>query len=454
MNRSNLWELFFVQSRINLAAKGNVSCMTCLRSNIGGAWRDGRIDALTTGAAICAAPLSIAIAESFLGMAVVARIVYITRYGARRRFPQVFRWWSVWAVLEVASWLHSPQIRAGLGEMRHLLLIAGLFLVLPSLHRLDDRMAVWRGIFGSASLGSAALVCGFVVRLFRYRHEIAAGGDTAFYLRTGGLLHHWMIYSAVEVLVFGALLEFRSDYPEERWWTTPALAINCLAICLSLTRALWLACFVLLGVHLLLRRSRLAWALPLLPLLAFFAAPGPMRARMRDSLRPEYFSNAERVQMWAVGWRMIRDKPLAGVGAGRVAQLYTAYLPPGAPVPAYHGHLHNNAVQLAAEFGLPVLCAAMLCLMALFRDLTEAYSRARWRDERFLCRAALLGTAGFLITGLTDYTYGHSLGLIALSFVALAPLIGAGGDMYVGHSGRQMPHRRKDEAATLHGGSI
>jgi len=114
--------------------------------------------------------------------------------------------------------------------------------------------------------------------------------------------------------------------------------------------------------------------------------------------------------------------------------------------------LHDNAVQLAAEFGLPVLCAALLCLMALLRDLAKAYSHARRRDDRFLCRAALLGTGGFLITGLTDYTYGHSLGLIALSFVALAPLIGAGGDMYVGQAGRQMPHRRKDEGARLHGG--
>ena len=170
---------------------------------------------------------------------------------------------------------------------------------------------------------------------------------------------------------------------------------------------------------------------------------------MRDSLRPEYFSNAERVQMWASGWRMIRDRPLAGVGAGRVAQLYTAYLPPGAPVPAYHGHLHDNAVQLAAEFGLPVLCAALLCLMALLRDLAKAYSHARRRDDLFLCRAALLGIAGFLITGLTDYTYGHSLGLIALSFVALAPLIGAGGDCR--HPGRQVPYRRKDGAARLQG---
>ena len=439
-----------MQSRINLAAGDEVSWITLLRCAIGGAWRDGRTDALTAGAVFCAAPLSIAVAESFLGLALAARMVYTFRYRAPLRFPQVFRWWCVWAALEVASWLHSPQIRAGIGEIRHLLLIAGLFLVLPSLHRLHDRMAVWRGIFAAASLGSGALVCGFAVRVFRYRHQIAAGGDAAFYLRTGGLLHHWMIFSAVEVLVFGALLEFRSDYPEERWWTTSALAINCLAVCLSLTRALWLACFLLLGVHLVWRRSRFAWVLPLLPLLAFFAAPGPVRERMRDSLRPEYFSNAERLQMWAVGWRMIRDNPLAGVGAGRAAQLYTAYLPAGASVPAYHGHLHDNALQLAAEFGLPVLCAALLCLAALLRGLAKAYSRARGRDDRFLCRAALLGTAGFLVTGLTDYTYGHSLGLIAFSFVALAPLIGPGGDMR-GKAAAGLPRIQKDEAAILHG---
>ena len=33
-----------------------------------------------------------------------------------------------------------------------------------------------------------------------------------------------------------------------------------------------------------------------------------------------------------------------------------------------------------------------------------------------------LGMIGFLLAGLTDYSYGHSLGLILFSFVALAPL--------------------------------
>ena len=34
----------------------------------------------------------------------------------------------------------------------------------------------------------------------------------------------------------------------------------------------------------------------------------------------------------------------------------------------------------------------------------------------------IAGLAGFLIVGLMDYTYGHSLGLILLSFATLSPL--------------------------------
>ena len=37
----------------------------------------------------------------------------------------------------------------------------------------------------------------------------------------------------------------------------------------------------------------------------------------------------------------------------------------------------------------------------------------------------LLGLIGFLVAGMFDYTYGHSLALILLSFVVLIPLIPA-----------------------------
>jgi O-antigen ligase len=127
--------------------------------------------------------------------------------------------------------------------------------------------------------------------------------------------------------------------------------------------------------------------------------------------------------MLRVGWTMIRQHPIAGIGPGRIDKLYTTYLSPADPVPAYHGHLHNNLVQLAAQFGLPVTFAALLFVAMLFRELVNRCRCSSGRLEQLLSRAAILGLTGFLAAGMFDYTYGHSVALILLSFVILAPMV-------------------------------
>ncbi len=378
-----------------------------------------KLDALLVGLALCAVPVSIALTEIFLMTAIVARTVQLLRRRTDLRLPRVFWFWLAWAALEILVWLRSPSMRAGQGEMRHLLLIGGLFLAVPALDRLVDRVAVWRGILITATISSLTLIGTFLWRLLFYRSDL----DPAVYLRNGGLLHHWMIYAVVELLVFGALLEFWRLYPEEHRWYVPMLAINGLAILLSLTRMLWVCSLLVFAVHLAWRRSRWIWVVPLIPVAAFLLAPGPVRNRVTTSMHPDYYSNAERIQMLGVGWKMIQGSPVTGVGPGRVDELYVSYLSPGDPVPAYHGHLHNNLVQLAAEFGLPVTIAALLFVSILFHDLRRASKSAVDRGDEFLFHTALLGLMGFLASGLFDYTYGHSLAIILIGFVVLMPLI-------------------------------
>lgn len=380
------------------------------------------VDCLALGLAFCAVPVSIAVTESLLAVALVARAVSCLRGRARVVLPRVFWFWLVWAGSEVVAWTFSPEPRAGWSEMRRLFMLAGLFFVLPAVDKNADRLMVWRGIFLTSTLGALFLVGDFLARLVYYRREIGTGDDVSLYLRTGGLLNHWMVYGTVEILVVAGLLSFWSLYPEERrrWW--PVVAANMLAIVLSLTRMVWVACLLLLGIQLAWRRSKWLWVLPILPLGLYVLAPSAVRSRVKESIRPDYYSNFERVQMWRVGWKMIQEKPLTGVGPGRVNQLYRSYLAPGEPVPAYHGHLHNNLVQLAAELGLPVVAAALLFTGVLFRDLLRALRQATTREAQFSCRTALLALTGFLVAGCFDYTYGHSLGLVLLAFGVLLPL--------------------------------
>ncbi len=385
-------------------------------------WSERRIDSIALSIALCAVPISIAVTEFFLAIAVVARVITIAQRRENLYLPRVFWFWLVWAALEVASWLRSPELGPGLGEMRHLLLLGTLFLTLPAIDGAELRVAIWRGVFVTATFSSASVIIAFLARAIRYRPEIAMATDPSLYLRTGGLLHHWMIYATIEVLVFGALLEFLHFYPEWRRWTLPLLAIQCVAIVLSLTRMLWLCCLLLTAAHLLRRHSKWIWGLPFLPFVLFSIAPGSVKARVTESFQPGYYSNSERLQMLRVGWGMVVDRPLTGVGPGRVEKLYVEYVPPKETIPAYHGHLHNNVVQLVAQFGVPVVAAAALFLAMLMNDLLRAFRYAPDREAKFLSGTAIVAVAAFCVAGLVEYTYGHSLGLILLSFVALSPL--------------------------------
>jgi O-antigen ligase len=232
-----------------------------------------------------------------------------------------------------------------------------------------------------------------------------------------------MVYGTVEILVFAGLLELWQSYPEEHGWLFLVLAINGIAIVLSLTRMLWISCLLLLAVHLAWQRSRRLWTIPILAFAVFFLGPSAVRERAAESVHADSYSNAERLQMLRVGWEMIRQNPLSGVGPGRVEELYTKYLSASDRVPSYHGHLHNNLVQLAAEYGVPVAVAAVLFVVVLFGELRKRCRLALDRDQEFLCRTALLALIGFVVAGLFEYTYGHALGLILLAFAVLSPLI-------------------------------
>ncbi len=410
-----------------VVATPEVLALSPTRAGTFDGWRalvaERRVDRIALALGLCAVPLSIAVSETFITVALLARVVRLARGQAAFQLPRVLWYWLPWAGLEILLWFLSPDRGMGWSEIRHLLLLAAMFFVLPALDRASDRLIVWRGIFLTSTLCGLFLIGDFAARLIHYRRELAVTPDPSLYLRSGGLLNNWMVYGTVEIMVVAGLVAFWRLYPAERRRWLPVYLIHAVAIVVSLTRMTWVACFLLLAIDLIWRRSRWLAALPVLPLALYLIAPGAVRSRINESLKPEHYSNLERIQMWRVGWQIMREHPLIGLGPGRVNQVYRSYLAPGDPIPAWHGHLHNNLVQLAADFGLLVVAAAIFFLGALFRSLLRAWKSANETETRFSCRTALLALAGFLIAGMFDYTYGHSLALILLSFAVLSPLL-------------------------------
>jgi O-antigen ligase len=368
-------------------------------------------------------PASIAVSEFFLSIAALVQIVRLFRGRASPNFPRCLWFWLAWAVMAVAIWRLSPDPAAGWSEIRHLLLLGVVLVALSAFDQSQQLLLAWKGVFVSAAVSSAFLIGEFFYRLRVYKDEIAAGGDSNLYLRSGGLLHHWMVYGTVEISVAAGLIAFWMVYGNQRRRLAPIIALNAVAIVFSLTRMTWLTCLLLLGIALAWSRSKWIWALPLLPLVLYLVAPRAVRWRAANFVDPEYYSNAERIQMIEVGGKMLRDHPLTGIGPGRVEELYRSYLKPDDPVPAYYGHLHNNVIQIAAQFGLPFSLAGLLFIVFTFRDLIKARRDAANPDQRFLANAAVLAFIGFLFAGLFEYTYGHSLGLIMIAFAVFPALL-------------------------------
>ncbi|PYV18421.1 MAG: hypothetical protein DMG21_04975 [Acidobacteria bacterium] len=407
-----------VQAPVEFSARSSLALGTPWLSVL----REGTIERAALILGVAMVPISIAATESFLAIAVVARLIRCWRGEARVAMPRVFWAWLALAVAEYLAWVASPSLRDGWSEIRHLLLVGSLFFVLTALDGAAACLAAWQAVFLSSALGSLFLIGDFISRLVYYRREIGSSYDISLYLRTGGLLSNWMVYGTVEILVVAGLLSFWFAYPDERRRFWPVMALNGLAIILSPTRTVWVSCFLLLAILLWKNRSRWMWALPFLPLAVYFLSPSAVRSRINVASHLDYYSNAERIQMMRVGWRMIREHPWAGVGPGRIERLYRGYLSPSDPVPAYHGHLHNNLIQMAAQFGIPVALASVLFAMILFCELRKASKEAKSREEQFLCQAAFLSLIGFLVAGCFDYTYGHSLALVLLAYAVLLPL--------------------------------
>ena len=174
------------------------------------------------------------------------------------------------------------------------------------------------------------------------------------------------------------------------------------ALVLSRTRNAWLGAIVSLAVVAILRAPRALWLLG-----AGVAAVVLLRpTTVIDRLTVTDASSVDRYYMWQAGIDMIRDKPVFGQGPGMILKTYPEYRWVEAPN-ALTPHLHNNALQIAAERGLPCLVFWLWCVAAAAADAYREW-RAAGRGPGWSAGAALGVLAAMMVAGLFEYNFGDS----------------------------------------------
>jgi len=336
----------------------------------------------------------------------------------------------LWAGLSVLSAAFSGDPGWSLWMTRDVLRIATFYLVLWATRDAAHALRLWQGFLVVLTLMAAygvaqAFLCGTRPALIPAgwlgelcTHPSRVSGPFSIYMTFGGVL----LVGALFFVAYLAHVSWRRV-----WWMIPAVTVTIAALALTYSRNAWLG--LVAGILGLLatahRAGRILLVLVSLALVAALASPASVVERARSIIDLQDQSIRDRVAMWRAGLAMIADHPLLGVGPGEVRAWYPHYRRPEAVRPST-GHLHNSAIHIAAERGLPALAAWVWLWIVFFRETGRVLGRLG-RDrpvERALICASLGGVAGFLVAGLFEHNFGDAeVVMLVYALMALPSIV-------------------------------
>ena len=394
--------------------------------------------------------LSVAVAQIFFSIAGICYAVDLLRRPRVPNFPPVKLPLFLFCFFTVLSigWAENPTV--GWTAVRKLTLFLIILMAVNLIASYRHLALLYRVMFVEAAIAGLVAAAQFVIEYRQVRAEHP--GRFYYYMtlfRIHGFMGHWMTFGGQQMIIFAVLLAYlllgmqdhqaaagapaevaRSEglanpwWPARFWWIVLAIVIA--SIVLNFTRGVWIGCGVA-SLYLMARwRARWIWVLPVLALAGYASAPPLLRERLRSVFHPSADpSIAVRFEMWRVGLAMIRRHPLVGVGPNNVNEVYLAYLPPRTtPVAAWHEHMHDVYLQLAAERGLPCLAVWLWLMGALGWHIFRIRRRPNWdHPPAWVADAALACWLAFLAEGWFEFNFGTTPVLMVFLFLIATPFI-------------------------------
>jgi len=353
---------------------------------------------------------AIAVANALLGIALLLWGIALRREG---RFAEAFGadvvfWVGTFVAFGIASAAFS------LHPERSLVATKGYFtfLLLPMFADAIETDRQLRALV--AALGAAAAVLAGI-GLWQYVHGADRLSD-----RIEATLSHYMTFSGLLVVVCLLLLGIAFEGGQGRIVSAAIATLLAGVILLTFTRNAYVGLFAAVILFLALRRPRWLAAAPVAAAALYASSPAAIRARILSTFDPADPTNRDRLDMAIAGFRMIRDRPVFGLGLTLVKPYYPLYRLPTAVrwrVP----HLHDNLLQIAAESGLFAAAAYVAILACFFRACLRRLRAETDRSRRGVLAGAFLAVAGISAAGFFEYNFGDVEVLMTTLIVMAIP---------------------------------
>jgi O-antigen ligase len=176
-------------------------------------------------------------------------------------------------------------------------------------------------------------------------------------------------------------------------------------VCMLLTssRGAWLGLLLAAALFIVMLDARFI-LLGIVGIVAlYFMLPDWIIARFASIGDMSDSSTSYRVFIWLGTLAMLKDYWFSGIGPGADAfnLVYPAYSFNTIKAP----HAHNLYLQLMCDAGVIGLVLFLLVIFSFYRTVFSAFSRERDRKSKYYLAAAASAVAGFLLQGITDYSF-------------------------------------------------
>lgn len=198
------------------------------------------------------------------------------------------------------------------------------------------------------------------------------------------------------------------------------VATAAMGVCMILTysRGGWLGLLFSAAIFLVLLDRRFI----VLGVVAFaclpFVMPESILARFSSITDMSDSSTSYRIYIWMATVNMLKDYWFCGIGTGLNAfnAVYPAYSFNAVTAP----HSHNLYLQVMCESGICGIVTFLGIIFSFIRTVGTSLSRDKNKDGRIQKIALLSGLGGFLLQGMTDYSfYNYRVTLMFWIFIAL-----------------------------------
>ncbi|MCL2401862.1 MAG: O-antigen ligase family protein, partial [Oscillospiraceae bacterium] len=202
---------------------------------------------------------------------------------------------------------------------------------------------------------------------------------------------------------------------------TGCLGAMLLCMLLTFSRGGWLGLIVAAAIFLVMLDRRFILVGIIGIVILYFALPDVILDRFLSIGNLGDTSTSYRVSIWLGTINMLRDFWFTGIGPGTAA-FNTIY-----PLYSFNTiispHSHNLYLQIMCDAGIAGILVFLAVIFTYFRNLCRAISREHNKSSKILQIAAISGVFGFLVQGMTDYSfYNYRVTLVFWAVLGLGAL--------------------------------